>query len=94
MDGTVAAGHTYVDQAAITGESMPVAKGVGDHVYAGTVNDAGSVEVRAEGIGRDTSFGRIIEAVERAEHVRAPIQRHRRPPRRVPGLLRRGAAPC
>jgi heavy metal translocating P-type ATPase len=64
-----------VNQAAITGESMPVAKGVGDHVYAGTVNDAGSVEVRAEGIGRDTAFGRIIEAVERAEHVRAPIQR-------------------
>jgi Cd2+/Zn2+-exporting ATPase/Cu+-exporting ATPase len=75
VDGEVMAGHTYVNQAAITGESMPVAKTVGDRVFAGTVNDAGSVEVRAEGIGRDTAFGRIVEAVERAEHVRAPIQR-------------------
>lgn len=75
VDGTVVAGHSYVDQATITGEPMPAEKGVGDPVFAGTINQSGALEVRAERLGRDTSFGRIIEAVERAEHSRAPVQR-------------------
>ncbi|MHB1265882.1 MAG: heavy metal translocating P-type ATPase [Gemmatimonadaceae bacterium] len=75
VDGTVLAGHSYVDQATITGEAMPVERGVGDVVFAGTINQAGALEVRADRIGRDTSFGKIIEAVERAEHSRAPVQR-------------------
>jgi heavy metal translocating P-type ATPase len=75
VDGTVVAGHSFVDQATITGESMPVEKTAGSSVFAGTINQAGALEVRAERLGRDTSFGKIIEAVERAEHSRAPVQR-------------------
>ena len=75
VDGTVEVGHSFVDQAGITGESIPVEKTPGDRVYAGTVNQAGALEVRTEGIGRDTSYGRIIETVERAERSRAPVQR-------------------
>jgi heavy metal translocating P-type ATPase len=75
VDGTVVAGHSFVDQATITGESMPVAKTAGAGVFAGTINQSGALEVRAERLGRDTSFGKIIEAVERAERSRAPVQR-------------------
>jgi heavy metal translocating P-type ATPase len=75
VDGTVVGGHSYVDEATITGESMPVEKMEGAHVYAGTINQSGALEVRAERLGRDTSFGKIIEAVERAERSRAPVQK-------------------
>lgn len=75
VDGTVAAGSSFVDQATITGESMPVEKGPGAPVYAGTINQSGVLEVRATGIGRDTAFGKIIQAVEQAEKSRAPIQK-------------------
>jgi P-type Cu+ transporter len=75
VDGTVVSGESFVDQAAITGEPMPVQKRVGSAVLAGTVNQSGALEVRCERIGRDTSFGRIIDAVEHAEHRRAPIQK-------------------
>ena len=75
VDGTVAGGHSFVDQAPITGESMPVEKSAGAWAYAGTINQSGALEVRAERLGRDTSFGKIVEAVERAERSRAPIQK-------------------
>jgi heavy metal translocating P-type ATPase len=75
VDGVVVSGNSFVDQARITGESMPVEKTAGASVYAGSINAAGVLEVRAERIGRDTSYGRIIEAVERAERSRAPVQR-------------------
>ncbi len=75
VDGVVVSGHSFVDQARITGESMPVEKTAGASVYAGSINASGVLEVRAERIGRDTSYGRIIEAVERAERSRAPVQR-------------------
>jgi heavy metal translocating P-type ATPase len=75
VDGTVLAGRSFVDQATITGEPMPVEKVAGSPVFAGTVNQAGALEIRAERLGRDTSFGRIVEAVERAERSRAPVQR-------------------
>src|SRR5207245_9871501 len=71
----VVSGHSFVDQARITGESMPIEKVAGTTVYAGSINASGVLEVRAERIGRDTSYGRIIEAVERAERSRAPVQR-------------------
>jgi heavy metal translocating P-type ATPase len=74
VDGEVVGGHSFVDQAPITGESMPVEKAVGALVYAGTINQSGVLEVRIEHLGRDTTFGKIIEAVERAEKSRAPIQ--------------------
>jgi len=74
VDGKVVGGHSFVDQAPITGESMPVEKHPGAIVYAGTINQSGAVEVRVEHLGRDTTFGKIIEAVETAEKSRAPIQ--------------------
>ncbi len=75
VDGVVVRGHSFVDQAAITGESLPAEKVVGAPLYAGTVNQSGLLEVRATRIGPDTAFGRIIEAVEQAEKSRAPIQK-------------------
>jgi Cd2+/Zn2+-exporting ATPase/Cu+-exporting ATPase len=75
VDGVVERGHSFVDQSAITGESLPVEKLAGARVYAGTINQSGAIEVRVEGLGRDTAFGKIIEAVERAEKSRAPIQK-------------------
>jgi Cd2+/Zn2+-exporting ATPase/Cu+-exporting ATPase len=75
VDGLVLGGQSFVEQAAITGEAMPVEKSPGDAVYAGTINQSGALEVEAQKLGRDTTFGRIIEAVERAEKSRAPIQK-------------------
>ena len=75
VDGVVVSGHSFVDQAAITGESMPVEKVAGSRVFAGTINQSGVLEIQADKIGHDTAFGRIIELVERAEHSRAPIEK-------------------
>jgi len=75
VDGTVTAGHSFVDQATITGESVPVEKVPGARVFAGTLNQSGVLEIQADRIGHDTAFGRIIELVERAEHSRAPIEK-------------------
>jgi Cd2+/Zn2+-exporting ATPase/Cu+-exporting ATPase len=75
VDGTVVAGHSFVDQARITGESMPLEKMAGASVFAGSINQSGALEIHAERIGRDTSYGKIIEAVEQAERSRAPVQR-------------------
>ena len=74
VDGLVAGGHSFVDQATITGESMPAEKTNGSAVYAGTINLSGALEIRVDRIGRDTTFGKIINAVEHAEKSRAPIQ--------------------
>jgi Cd2+/Zn2+-exporting ATPase/Cu+-exporting ATPase len=75
VDGLVVDGHSFVDQSAITGESLPVEKIQGASVFAGTINQSGVLEISVEKVGRDTAFGRIVEAVERAERSRAPIQK-------------------
>jgi heavy metal translocating P-type ATPase len=75
VDGIVLSGNSSVDQATITGESLPVEKVAGSRVFAGTINQSGTLQVRTSGVGKDTAFGRIVEAVERAEKSRAPIQR-------------------
>jgi heavy metal translocating P-type ATPase len=75
VDGTIVSGHSFVDQATITGESLPAEKFVGSPVFAGTVNQSGVLEIQADKIGHDTAFGRIIELVERAERSRAPIEK-------------------
>ncbi len=75
VDGVVVSGHSFVDQATITGESMPVEKTPGSRVFAGTINQSGILEIHADKIGGDTAFGRIIELVERAERSRAPIEK-------------------
>jgi Cd2+/Zn2+-exporting ATPase/Cu+-exporting ATPase len=75
VDGTVVSGHSFVDQSAISGESLPIEKMSGAQTYAGTINQSGTLEVEATLVGRDTAFGKIIHAVEEAEKSRAPIQR-------------------
>jgi Cd2+/Zn2+-exporting ATPase/Cu+-exporting ATPase len=75
VDGVVQAGHSFVDQAAITGESLPVEKVPGTKVFAGTMNQSGTLDVRSTGIGQDTTFAKIVEAVEKAQESRAPIQK-------------------
>ncbi len=75
VDGEVIGGNSFVDQSTITGESLPVEKLPGTSVYAGTVNQSGALEIRVTRIGRDTAFGRILNAVEEAERSRAPIQK-------------------
>jgi heavy metal translocating P-type ATPase len=75
VDGCVVSGNSSVEEAAITGESLPEDKLPGSRVFAGTLNQTGAIEVEVENLGRDTAFGRIIDAVEQAEQTRAPIQR-------------------
>lgn len=75
VDGVVTAGHSFVDQSAITGESLPAEKAPRSEVFAGSVNQSGVLEVATERIGRDTTFGKVIEAVEHAESIRAPVQK-------------------
>lgn len=75
VDGQVVSGHSFVEEAAITGEPTPSEKTTGKEVYAGTINQAGSFQVRADRLGKETTFGKIIDAVEKAEHSRAPIQK-------------------
>jgi heavy metal translocating P-type ATPase len=74
-DGEVRKGNSFVDQSSITGESLPVEKVAGTKVFAGTINKDGVLEVRVEKIGRDTTFGKIIEIVEQAEKSKAPVER-------------------
>ena len=74
LDGEVIRGASDVNQAAITGESVPVARAAGDRVFAGTVNGAGALDVRVTAIGDDTTLARIIHLVERAQAARAPSQ--------------------
>ena len=75
VDGTVIKGRAAVDQSALTGESIPVEKNVGDFVSAATVNVSGYLEFRAEKVGADTTLSQIIHLVEEAGGSKAPIAR-------------------
>ena len=75
LDGEIVRGSSTVDQAPITGESLPVEKGVGDAVFAGTINQAGSLEYRVTAAASHSTLARIIHAVEEAQGVKAPTQR-------------------
>jgi heavy metal translocating P-type ATPase len=75
VDGEVIKGNSYVDQSSITGESLPVEKMEGFSVFAGTINQTGVLEVKPTKIGKDTTFGKIIEIIEKAEKSKAPIQK-------------------
>src|SRR6266566_1200900 len=75
IDGSILLGTASVNQAAITGESLPVEKQVGDQVYAGTLNEVGALEVRATRVGTETTLGQIRRMVEEAQKQKAPIER-------------------
>lgn len=75
LDGEVVAGRSTVNQAPITGESLPVDKDVGDPVFAGTINESGSFELRVTALASQSTLARIIHAVEAAQARRAPTQR-------------------
>jgi len=75
VDGVVVNGSGLVNQASITGEAMRAEKYPGSEVYAGTVNESGTFEVRTAKVGRETVFGQIIKLVEEAEGKKAPIQK-------------------
>lgn len=74
MDGVLTAGSTSINQAPVTGESIPVDKAVGDPVFAGTINDTGSFEFRVTALALNSTLARIIHAVEEAQGTRAPTQ--------------------
>lgn len=75
LDGDVVAGRSTIDQAPITGESLPVEKAVGDKVFAGTINQAGELEYTVTAKAEHSTLARIIHAVEQAQGSRAPTQR-------------------
>jgi len=75
LDGEVTSGQSSVDQAPITGESLPVEKAAGDKLFAGTINQAGALEYRVTAAAGHSTLARIIKAVEQAQGARAPTQR-------------------
>ena len=75
VDGTVEDGRSSLDESLVTGESMPVTKTAGETVIGGTLNQTGSLVVRATRVGRDTLLARIVQMVAEAQRSRAPIQR-------------------
>ena len=74
LDGEVVAGQSAVNQAPVTGESIPAEKAAGDEVFAGTINGRGALEIRVTRLRRDSTLARIIHLVERAQAERAPVQ--------------------
>lgn len=75
VDGVVAAGNSSIDQSVVTGESIPVDKGIGDEVYCGTVNMFGAVDIHATAVGEDSSLQKLIRLVKEAENKKAPMAR-------------------
>lgn len=75
IDGTVVVGNAFINEAAITGESVPAHKKIDDRVYSGTIIDNGYIEVIAEKVGDDTAFAKIIELVEEAQETKAKTQK-------------------
>jgi Cu+-exporting ATPase len=75
VDGVVVEGRSAVDESMVTGESMPVDKGLDDKVIGGTINQTGALIMRAERVGSDTMLARIVQMVAEAQRSRAPIQR-------------------
>ena len=75
VDGCIVSGETAVDQAIITGESLPVDKKAGDEVFCGTINCFGSIDISAVGVGEDSSLQKLVHMMQEAENRQAPVQR-------------------
>lgn len=75
VDGIILSGETSVDQSIMTGESIPVDKGVGEEVYCGTINRFGAIDIRATKVGEDSSLQKLIRMVQEAENNKASMQR-------------------
>lgn len=75
VDGTVLTGEGYINEASITGESVPVAKSKNSQVYAGTILENGTIQIIANRVGEDTTFGKIIELVEEAQDSKSEAER-------------------
>lgn len=75
VDGEIINGNTSIDQAVITGESLPVDKEVGDSVFCGTINRFGAIEMKATKVGEDSSLQKLIRMVQEAENKKAPMER-------------------
>jgi P-type Cu+ transporter len=75
VDGTILIGRSTVDQSALTGESLPIDKGPGDPVFTGTINQFGAIEVAAEKVGSETTFGQVLRLVAQAKRRKAPIEK-------------------
>ena len=75
VDGTIINGETSVDQSVMTGESLPVDKGVGEEVFCGTINRFGSIDISATKVGENSSLQKLIRMVQDAENKQAPMQR-------------------
>ncbi|MDD2575606.1 MAG: HAD-IC family P-type ATPase, partial [Acholeplasmataceae bacterium] len=75
VDGHVISGEGHINEASITGESLPVSKKEGSFVYAGTILENGTIQIRAEKVGEDTTFGKIIELVEEAQDSKSEAER-------------------
>lgn len=75
MDGQIIQGRSALNQSPITGESLPVEKGVGDGVFAGSINGSGTLEIKVNALAADNTISRMIRMVEEAQERRAPIQR-------------------
>lgn len=75
VDGTVLVGEGHINEASITGESVPVSKSNGSEVFAGTILENGTIQIQADRVGEDTTFGRIIELVEDAQDSKSAAER-------------------
>jgi Cd2+/Zn2+-exporting ATPase len=75
VDGTVISGEGYINEASITGEAVPVGKKKGSQVFAGTILENGTMQIVADRVGEDTTFGRIIELVEEAQDSKSEAER-------------------
>ena len=75
VDGIVLTGEAYINEASITGESVPVSKKKDSKVFAGTILENGTIQILAERVGEDTTFGKIIELVEAAQDSKSEAER-------------------
>lgn len=75
VDGKIIMGEGYLNEASITGESIPLSKGVEEHVFAGSILEDGTIQIKATAVGEETTFGKIIELVEEAQDSKSSVEK-------------------